>query len=236
MVDAKAGYESTLIHQSATQSKSCIYKYIRSLCRTNTLPFSMHLNDEVATLDDHKARLFNEYFHSVYSSPSTIRTPEQLSKSHVDSACISSIVISEEDIFNALSSLDPSKAKGIDNIGPLLLKQCSLALTAPYDTSLTPQFQLVRSHHNGKPIFKFGDRSSVSNYRPISLLPIISKVFERLIYDKIIAHVTPQLSSSQLILDFCAVNPAYINYYSLWTKFFVTMLTSYSQMSFILTS
>ncbi len=47
------------------------------------------------------------------------------------------------------------------------------------------------------PIFVSGDRSSIKNYRLISLVPIISKVLEGLIYDKIIPHVTPQLTSSQ---------------------------------------
>ena len=34
------------------------------------------------------------------------------------------------------------------------------------------------------PLYKKGDHSLLTNYRPISLLPTISKVFERIIYDQ----------------------------------------------------
>ena len=47
------------------------------------------------------------------------------------------------------------------------------------------------------PIFKSGDKTSVSNYRPISLLCCISKVLERLIYDKTIDFVVKSISSDQ---------------------------------------
>ena len=39
------------------------------------------------------------------------------------------------------------------------------------------------------PIYKDGDQSDPSNYRPISLLPIIGKIFERLIYNRIVSFL-----------------------------------------------
>ena len=35
-----------------------------------------------------------------------------------------------------------------------------------------------------KPLFKKGDSQSFNNYRPISLLPSKSKIFEKIIYDQ----------------------------------------------------
>ena len=43
----------------------------------------------------------------------------------------SDVVTTEEEVFQALSSLDPSKAEGCDKIGPKLLKKCALALYQP---------------------------------------------------------------------------------------------------------
>jgi hypothetical protein len=40
-----------------------------------------------------------------------------------------------------------------------------------------------------KPIFKNGDKLITSSYRPISLLASFSKVFEKLIYNRLLEHM-----------------------------------------------
>ena len=40
------------------------------------------------------------------------------------------------------------------------------------------------------PLFKNGQRSDLNNYRPISVTPIVAKVFERIIYDQLYAYLT----------------------------------------------
>jgi hypothetical protein len=39
-----------------------------------------------------------------------------------------------------------------------------------------------------KPLFKKGERSCISNYRPTSLLTSLSKVFEKVIYNRLLEH------------------------------------------------
>ena len=48
-----------------------------------------------------------------------------------------------------------------------------------------------------RPIFKSGDRNSVKNYRPISLLCVTSKVLERIVYNHIIDFVNISISPYQ---------------------------------------
>ena len=51
--------------------------------------------------------------------------------------------------------------------------------------------------HKIAPLPKKGDLSCVNNYRPISLLCIISKILESIIYKKIISFIRPKLSKTQ---------------------------------------
>ena len=39
------------------------------------------------------------------------------------------------------------------------------------------------------PIFKSGDKDNISNYCPISILPVFSKVLERIVYNRVYNHL-----------------------------------------------
>jgi len=104
---------------------------------------------------------------SSYSLPNSDHVPQT-------AVSIDSIDITEE-VFNTLSSLDTHKTTGIDGISPAILKHCAIVLTKPLhylfsqiirQCSLPDEWKI----HFITPIFKSGDKSSVSNYRPISLL------------------------------------------------------------------
>ena len=47
------------------------------------------------------------------------------------------------------------------------------------------------------PIHKKGDRDKVNNYRPVSLLSIVSKIIERCIYNHIYSFVSKDISEKQ---------------------------------------
>ena len=104
---------------------------------------------------------------------------------------ISEITISELDVYKALSSLDTTKASGCDGISAKLLKHCAIALYQPLhhlsSLSLCQHYiPLEWCTHLIRPIFKSGNKQDVKNYRPISLLCVVSKVLERLVYDNVI--------------------------------------------------
>ena len=52
-------------------------------------------------------------------------------------------------------------------------------------------------HANITPVFKKGYKSSKDNYRPVSILPVISKIFEKLLCKQITVFINPLLSKFQ---------------------------------------
>ena len=50
---------------------------------------------------------------------------------------------------------------------------------------------------NIAPVFKKGYKGSKDNYRPVSILPVISKIFEKLLCKQIILFIDPLLSPFQ---------------------------------------
>ena len=185
ILQAKSNYESHLIHSFAGSHNARIYDYIRSLSKTSTIPSSVILENCSTTSDSEKAELFNNFFHSVFTR-SSFSLPD-MSTLSLPSSCICSLTISDTEVFEAISSLDPTKSSGCDGVGPKLLKHCASALYVPlhhlFSVSLSKHsIPYEWKCHSITPIFKSGDKSQVKNYRPISLLCIVSKVLERLIY------------------------------------------------------
>ena len=197
---AKAEYQSNLIMSHSKSNPSKIYKHIRSITNSFEIPSTVHFDSFSSSSSRDMAMLFNRYFHSVYT-PNISSFPSRCDLPPVPNS-LQSISISDIDVFEGLSSLDPSKARGIDDIGPQILKSCALGLYAPlhhlFELSLSNGIIPAQwSVHVITPIHKSGDRSSVKNYRPISLLCTVSKVLERIVYDKIIDFLTPSISLHQ---------------------------------------
>ena len=101
-----------------------------------------------------------------------------------------------------MSNLDVNKAKGPDSIGNEVIKNLSESLCK----SLYLLFNLIanKCHFPNEwktseivPMFKDGNKQEVTNYRPISLLSTVSKLLEKLIFNKLYPLVSPFLSESQ---------------------------------------
>lgn len=89
-------------------------------------------------------------------------------------------------VCRELRKLKPSKATGSDDIPGRVLKQCCDELSLPVSRLFTAAFRqgiqpALWKHARVVPVHKRKSKSDVKNYRPISLLPILSKIMEAII-------------------------------------------------------
>ena len=106
---------------------------------------------------------------------------------------------SVSDIEKELSNLITKKTSTFKNITPKILKasieSCSEALTKLFNnTILTSDFPDKLKVADVTPIFKKDDPQKSKNYRPVSVLPVVSTVFERILYKQMSLHVEEYLS------------------------------------------
>ena len=144
-------------------------------------------NGEFITNFKDKANLFNDYFSSQCSLIDNSSTlPEPIIPSFDFS--ISTFDIDGDHILKLIRSLDENKAHGFDQISIRMLKICDTSIIKPlviiFKNSLNSGvFPLLWKKANVTPIHKKGDKCNVNNYRPISVLPICAKIYEKVIYN-----------------------------------------------------
>ena len=86
--------------------------------------------------------------------------------------------VSKNSALTILKATQVSKAAGIDNLSGRSLKDgCNLSITSEKFPDPCKVAKL-------KPLYKKGSLTESCNYRPISLLPLISKVIEKVIHDQ----------------------------------------------------
>ena len=97
--------------------------------------------------------------------------------------------VSEQEVSDIIKSLSNSSA-GWDEFPISIAKQCSKNFVKPLTALINSSFRegvFPRELKKARvvPIYKTGDKSLINNYRPISILSFYSKVFEKLMYNKL---------------------------------------------------
>ena len=103
------------------------------------------------------------------------------------------------DTYQAIMKLNSSKTVS----GPIPVKDlqraartCCISLTDCFNSSINNgEFPTDQKLSSVVPIHKKDDTTDKANYRPISLLPTISKVFERLLFDRMLPFIEKKLSN-----------------------------------------
>ena len=110
--------------------------------------------------------------------------------------------VTVEDISKEINALNTSKATPKDTIPAKIIKEFQSIFAhkifIDFNSSVdSSSFPLNLKSADVTPVFKKGDRLEKTNYRPVSILSSISKVFERLLFNQMNKYFDPLLSKYQ---------------------------------------
>ena len=196
ITEAKSSYAEATRHSIASQriGSRDFWRICNSVLNRgkSTIP-PLFNGPEVLTTSTDKANLFARNF----SYNSTLDDSNQLLPDFPSRTehRLTSRKITARMVSHAIYHLDACKATGPDRIPSIVLKMCSPELSPVlaklYNKCLAKScFPSCWKSSEVVPAFKNdGDRSDPGKYRPISLLSIVSKIFESFINDSLIKHL-----------------------------------------------
>ena len=199
---AKREYELNLAMKVRSEPKN-FWNYANSKLKTRCRIPDLYVNSNNSQLtsnDQDKVDVLSNFFASVYTRKSVVELPDLSCKDLMYE--MSTPYMHRELVEKLLKDLKVSKTPGPDGIHPIVLKELAAELSIPLlkifqsciDSGKLPDTWKI-AHIT--PVFKKGDKCDPSNYRPISLTCIVSKILEKIIRDCLMDH----LRSNGLLSD-----------------------------------
>lgn len=168
-----------------------IWKYVKSKNSSKaTIPDVME-GINYADNTTGKAESFNMYFQSVFAQKICLNAIPQNFNGYTE---MQDVVISEAGIVSLLEKLGVHSASGPDGMSNFVLKHCAVSI-APFLTLIFQSSHRLGAlptdwkNANVNPIFKTGDKTKFSNYRPISLTSVCCKILEHIVYTNLMTHL-----------------------------------------------
>ena len=187
--------ESVIFTQDSQPGKNKkFYTYVKYRKTENCDVAPLKHEGQTFTDPTEKANILNKQFESVFSSPLPLSLAQSCRQKLIPTSrpSMPEINITEDGVNKLLRGLNPNKASGPDQISPRLLMELHTEVTP----ILTNIFQLSITtgivpndwrHAIIAPVYKKGQKSKPSNYRPISLTCIASKLIEHIIVSNIMS-------------------------------------------------
>ncbi|XP_065658468.1 uncharacterized protein LOC136082982 [Hydra vulgaris] len=168
-------YETTIALNVKNNPKA-IYAYINKKSKVKEGINALNVNGKHETNYLSIAHSLNNNFSSVFTNETSDNMP--FFKNRTNIIC-DNPTFSPDTVYIILKSLNPNKCTGVDGVHPFPLMCCADAFSLPlslifnksYDTGITPSMWL---NANITPLFKSGDKSEPSSYRPVSLNSLIT--------------------------------------------------------------
>lgn len=196
----KRKYERDQLEISSKNSKA-LWKSINNVThyKPAKTPNTQLLSTKVSPLE--AVNFVNTYFANIGKTLAEDITQQNKELNNIPSNLLSNqmsslvfLATDHKEIFNVVLNLKSKSAPGWDNIQTNFLKLSSHVLipiichlvNLCLDQGIFPK---IFKQSIITPVYKGGDRDDVSNYRPISVLPSISKVLEKIINKRLLGYL-----------------------------------------------
>ena len=188
---AKRSYEKQLATNAKENSKA-VFKYINSKLKTKTGIPDLDTPQGKATSDIDKANALNNFFSSVFTNENTVLPHIQRAPS---TNLIADLVIAENAVERKLKNLKADKAPGPDCMHPRILKEVASEISRPVaklmqESLRSGEVPSIWKEAHVSAIHKKGSKTTLNNYRPVSLTCQLCKVMESIIRDHLLKHCT----------------------------------------------
>ena len=182
-----------------SRNTNMIFKHFKNLKKQKlSLPREMELNGIKYKESTEKVEKLNKFFHSVFTPKLNFKVTDIA----CENASLINFDVSQNKIRELLTKLDVTKSKGPDGLPPCFLK----SLAKPMSSILNAIFKNIKrvrcvpkfwKSAAISPIHKKNDKRQIKNYKPVSLLTIISKVLKKCMYEPLYDHFQKYMKSSQ---------------------------------------
>lgn len=186
------------IERGLKANPSDIWKYVNSKRRSTRIPGQMNIDQLELTHPEQIVDAFADHFRKNFTNTVALT----FSDDYLITSSFTTPVIDEDQLIKIMSSLPNKLTAGDDGVPSFFVRDCRCVLARPLaliiNLSLrTCTFPELWKRARICPVFKKGDVSDISNYRPISILSNFAKVYEVVISNHIFTNVRSFLSTNQ---------------------------------------
>lgn len=203
IAELKQNYYRNILNENKNNSKKLWAtineysgKHSKSICEINEIVYNKgtesNLHNITEIFNEHYVTVGEKMANEILNGSTASSCGRDLINNNRDSIFL--MPVSIEEVENIIKSLRENTAPGFDNISTKLLKEVATEVSRPLCHLINTMFTTGKCPKHFKiavvtPIYKGGERNRVENYRPISLISNISKIFEKALKERLVKFV-----------------------------------------------
>jgi len=205
VIQAAKAYDVSKSILSSKNISKTVWGIINNKNKTQK-QIKLKIGDRLVEDETEIANQFNRFFSSVADGQGPRPCDPQVCPSRRQSPIFSMVLapVDEDELHRIIQQLPAKKSNDLNLLSPWLIKRCCKHLVRPLTQLVNHSFQTgvfpsLLKIARVVPIFKKDDPESINNYRPVSILPVLSKIFEKLFLTRMLSFLDRynQLSNEQ---------------------------------------